>query len=76
MDGRLQEGDRIIKANGMSFMGVTRAFAIKTLKSNPTGVKLTISRNCKRVVLSSLNGKYGLGLRGGKEDGAHCLLVL
>ena len=70
LDGRLQEGDRIIKANGMSFMGVTRAFAIKTLKSNTTGVRLTISRNCRRVVLASVNGKYGLNIRGGKEVGS------
>eukprot|EP00054_Salpingoeca_dolichothecata_P013124 m.73080 g.73080 ORF g.73080 m.73080 type:complete len:1258 (+) comp20312_c0_seq1:14-3787(+) len=43
-DGRLQIGDKLLFVNGQSLENVTHEFAVQCLTSNPTGVKLTVSR--------------------------------
>ena len=43
-DGRLRIGDRIVVCNGVLFANINHADAVKTIKSNPTGVKFIVSR--------------------------------
>jgi len=44
LDGRLQQGDKILVCNGETFVHVTHAQALEALRSNPNEIKLTISR--------------------------------
>jgi C-terminal processing protease CtpA/Prc len=44
LDGRLKFEDRVLAANGHNFGCISHAQAVKILQSNPTGVKLIVSR--------------------------------
>eukprot|EP00051_Salpingoeca_urceolata_P021243 m.330451 g.330451 ORF g.330451 m.330451 type:complete len:1629 (+) comp19763_c0_seq7:586-5472(+) len=68
MDGRLQFGDRIVAANGVDFTNITNAQVVSVIKSNPTAVKLKVTRTCVPVTLFPENGRYGLGIRGGSDS--------
>lgn len=47
--------------------GLTHAQTIDILKATKGTVRLKVKRRCRRVSLLSQNGKYGLGLRGGRD---------
>jgi tyrosine-protein phosphatase non-receptor type 4 len=69
MDGRLVLGDKVIEANGVRFDNVTHDQAIDVLRSNGGGVQLKVVRQCTRVMLTPIDGRFGLGFTGGRDTG-------
>eukprot|EP00042_Codosiga_hollandica_P026869 m.129628 g.129628 ORF g.129628 m.129628 type:complete len:1454 (+) comp52317_c0_seq1:125-4486(+) len=71
---QLQPHDKIISVNGVEFWNVDRAFAVSTLKSDPSGVTLVIERPVVRVTLQANEGRYGMQLQGGADVGVRVLV--
>ena len=69
MDGRLVLGDKVIEANGVRFDNVTHEQAIDVLRSNAGSVQLKVLRQCTRVMLTPIDGRFGLGFTGGRDTG-------
>ena len=49
VDGRLRVGDRIIEANGVSFIKVAHETVVKTIRSNRMNLKLKVTRTDANV---------------------------
>jgi hypothetical protein len=66
-------GDQIVSANGVDFRGTSLQEATEVLKSCPT-VAMCISRRPINIQLVAEEGRYGLGIQGGVDQGRAVLV--